>query len=128
MTFYELVFIMRQDISSSDVDKIVEEFSTIARDNGAEIMKTEYWGLRSLAYNIGSNSKGHYVLLGLKSGDSAIKEIERKMKINEDVIRFLTVKVEEIDQNPSPILKSKDFRTKDQIDVTVSKEFVSKNN
>lgn len=122
MTFYELVFIARQDISSSDVDRLVEEFSNIAKENGAEIVKNEYWGLRSLAYSIKGNNKGHYIMLGLKSGHEALKEIERKMKINEDVIRFLTVKTDNIDKEPSPILlKDRNQPSKaEQIDVTVS--------
>ncbi len=122
MAFYELVFITRQDVSSSDVDRIVEEFGDIAKENGAEILKNEYWGLRSLAYSIKGNSKGHYVMFGLESGNQALKEIERKMKINEDILRFLTIKVENIDSEPSPILKEKNNYSspKDQIDVTVS--------
>ena len=105
MAFYETVFIARQDISTVDVDKLTDTFSNIITDYKGEIIKTEYWGLRDLAYQILKNNKGHYVLLGIKAEPDGIKEMERKMKLNDNVVRFLTLKVEEISKEPSPILK-----------------------
>lgn len=122
MAFYELVFIIRQDISSSDVDKIINDFSNIAKENGAVIVKTEYWGLRTLAYEINNNSKGHYVFLGLKTESATVQEIERRMKLSEDIIRFLTIRVDEISSEPSPILRNKNTDSEEIIDVTVNKD------
>lgn len=119
MTFYELVFIIRQDISSSDVDKIVEDFINIAKENGGKLIKHEYWGLRTLAYEIGNNKKGHYVFLGLEAEIAAIKEIERRMKLSEDIIRFSTIHVDAISSEPSPILKGKSPENEEIVDVTV---------
>ncbi len=123
MNFYELVFIVRQDISSADVDKIVNDITKLVNDQNSKVIKNEYWGLRTLAYEINSNKKGHYVFMGLEAESSAINEIERKMKLNENIIRFLTVRVDEISSTPSPILKGKHSDNEDTIDVTVSKDF-----
>ncbi|WPY00335.1 30S ribosomal protein S6 [Candidatus Trichorickettsia mobilis] len=122
MAFYESVFIIRQDISSSDVDKIIDDFTKIAKDNGSTIIKTEYWGLRTLAYEINNNTKGHYVFLGLEAKAAAIQEMERKMKLSENIIRFLTINVESISSEPSPILKSKHIDSEEIVDVTISKD------
>ena len=120
MAFYELVFIIRQDISSSDVDKIINDFTKIAKDNGSNVIKTEYWGLRTLAYEINNNTKGHYVFFGLEADKSATHEIERRMKLSEDIIRFLTINVESISSEPSPILKSKNLDNEEVVDVTIN--------
>lgn len=119
MALYETIFIIRQDVSSSEVDKIVEEFSSILSNMNAKIVKTEYWGLRNLAYDISNNKKGHYVLLGIDSTTAPIKELERKMKYSEDVIRFLTLKVDSISAEPSAILRGNIEGFEDTIDVTV---------
>ncbi len=124
MTFYESVFIIRQDISSADVDKIIEDFVKIAKDNGSNLVKQEYWGLRTLAYEIGNNKKGHYVFLGLEATSAAVKEIERKMKLSENIIRFSTIKVDEISSEPSPILRSKSGENEEVVDVTVNKDLI----
>lgn len=124
MAFYESVFIVRQDVSSADVDKIINDFTTITKERGSEVIKTEYWGLRPLAYEINNNKKGHYVLLGLKANYSAIQEMERKMKLSEDVIRFSTFRVEKISNEPSPILKGKNPDNEDIIDVTLGKDLM----
>ncbi|MDX1917129.1 MAG: 30S ribosomal protein S6 [Rickettsiaceae bacterium] len=120
MTFYETIIIIRQDVSSTDIDKLNDDFSNILTGLGSEIIKTEYWGLRNLAYDISNNKKGHYVLLGTKSPDAAIKELERKLKLSEDVIRFMTLKVDAIKQDPSPILQNKHDNFDDIIDVTIT--------
>ena len=122
MAFYELVFIIRQDISSSEVDRIIDDFTQIAKDNKGDVIKTEYWGIRTLAYKIGNNKKGHYVFLGLEATLIAMKEIERKMKLSENIIRFLTIKVDSINNEPSLILRGKSSGNEEIVDVTIVKE------
>ena len=86
MPLYESVFIIRQDVSSADLDKITDGFVEIIKNNGGELVKQEYWGIRNLAYEINNNRKGHYVLLGLNALPSAIAEMERKMRLAEEKI------------------------------------------
>jgi small subunit ribosomal protein S6 len=120
MTFYELTFIIRQDISSVDVDKIINEFTNIINENSGKVVKTEYWGIRPLAYEIANNKKGHYVFFGLEAAPSVIQEVERKMKLSENIIRFLTIKVDEITKEPSPILRGKYSDSEEVVDVTIN--------
>lgn len=122
MAFYESVFIIRQDISSADVDKITDDFTKIVEDSNDEVVKTEYWGLRSLAYKIGNNKKGHYVFMGLKTDCSVITEMERKMKLSENIIRFININVDSISVEPSPILRSKSLDHEEIVDVTINKD------
>jgi small subunit ribosomal protein S6 len=119
MAFYESVFIIRQDVSFSDVDKITDDVAKLVKNNSGEVIKTEYWGLRNLAYKIGNNKKGHYVFLGLQTDSSVINEIERKMKLSENIIRFIHVRVESISSEPSPILRSTNSENEEVVDVTV---------
>ncbi len=118
MAFYESVFIIRQDVSSADVDKIIEDFSRIVQINSGKVIKTEYWGVRGLAYEIANNKRGHYVLLGLEATHPVIQEIERRMKLSENVIRFSTKRVNEISSDYSPILKSKASENVEAVNVT----------
>ncbi len=118
MAFYESVFIIRQDVSSADVDRTTEEYIKIIGENGGTIVKNEYWGLRTLAYEISKNKKGHYVMLGIDASHEAMKEFERKMKLDENVIRILNINVETISKDPSPILKGKSFDNEIIVDVT----------
>ncbi len=122
MPLYESVFIVRQDVSSVDVDKITDGFAEIIKTNGGKLVKQEYWGMRNLAYEINNNRKGHYVMLGLDAPTSAISEMERKMKYSIDVIRFLTQRVEVISKDASPILKGKDVEVEEVVDVTVTRD------
>jgi len=124
MAFYESVFIIRQDVSSSDVDKITDDFTKIIVENGGEVIRTEYWGLRTLAYKIGNNKKGHYVFLGVKTTHSVINELERKMKLSENIIRFINIKVDAISSESSAILRSKNSENDEVIDVTINKELI----
>lgn len=110
MPLYESTFIARQDLSKQDVTRLTGLFSDIASKEGAKVIKTEYWGLRNLAYKINKNRKGHYTLIALDAPSAAIKEMERNMRINEEVIRSLTVRVEEISEEPSPILNTRSSR------------------
>lgn len=121
MPLYESVYILRQDISSNDVDKITDDFINIIQRDGGSIIKNEYWGLRSLAYEINNNKKGHYVLLAFDADVPSLREFERKMKLSEDVIRFMTHNVEEISKEPSPILRGQNQENEIAVDVTLSK-------
>jgi small subunit ribosomal protein S6 len=105
MALYESTFIARRDISAQDVTKLTEQFSTIVTSNGGKVVKSEYWGLRNMAYKVKKNKKGHYVMLGLDAPSAAVKEMERNMRLNEDVIRNLTIRVEEIEKEQSAPLK-----------------------
>lgn len=105
MAFYETVFVLRQDLTSQQVDDISSEFKSVLKAGSAKILKEENWGLRTLAYKIKKNKKGHYVLFETDAEPSAIAEFERKMGINENVLRFMTVKLDEPTKGQSVILK-----------------------
>ena len=97
MALYEHLLIARQDISAQAVDALATHLKTIVEGEGGKVEKQEYWGLRTLAFRIKKNRKGHYVLLNLNAPAKAIFELERQLKINEDVLRFITVKVDQFD-------------------------------
>jgi len=97
MALYEHLLIARQDISAQQVDALATHLKTIVEGEGGKIEKQEYWGLRGLAYRIKKNRKGHYVLLNINAPSKAVIELERQLKINEDVLRYLTVKVDQFD-------------------------------
>jgi small subunit ribosomal protein S6 len=101
MALYEHMLIARQDISAQAVDALATHLKTIIENEGGRVEKQEYWGLRTLAYRIKKNRKGHYVLLNLNAPANAIMELERQLKINEDVLRFITVRVEAFEQSNS---------------------------
>lgn len=108
MAFYEHVLIARPDISPQQVDALIEDITKTIQDLGGRVGKSEYWGLRNLTYRIRKNRKGHYALLNLEAPTSAVQELERRLKINEDVMRYKTIRVEELDEEPSPILARRD--------------------
>jgi small subunit ribosomal protein S6 len=110
MSLYECVFIARQDISAQQVETLTAELTTILAQGGGSVSKTEYWGLRNIAYRVKKNRKGHYVLLNIDAPSSAVKEMERQMSINEDVLRTLTIRVEELEEGPSAMMQSKNSR------------------
>ena len=97
MPLYEHVFLARQDLAQAQVDALAENATKILTDNGGKVVKTETWGLRSLAYRMAKNRKAHYVALDVDAPPAAIAELERQTNINEDVIRFMTIRVEELD-------------------------------
>ena len=110
MRLYESVFIARQDISSQQVESMADEFAGIITNAGGKIHKREYWGLRSLAYRIKKNRKGHYIMFNLETDGATLKEYERIMGLNEDVLRFLNIRIEEVDEAPSIIMQNKGER------------------
>ena len=107
MALYESVFIARQDISSAQTEALTEQFAQIIGENGGTVSKKEYWGLKSLSFRIKKNRKGHYMLLGLDAKPAFITEMERKLGLNEDVLRYMTIRIEAIDEAPSAILSRK---------------------
>lgn len=113
MNNYEIVFIARQDLAPAQVESLSEKFVGIIRDQGGQIVRNEYCGLRTLAYLIKKNRRGHYVVLNATASPASITEVERVMKINEDILRFQTVAVEEHEKGPSAILKSSRYQRDD---------------
>jgi small subunit ribosomal protein S6 len=108
MALYEHVLIARQDISAQQAEALNDHLKALLEEQGGKVAKIEYWGLRNLAYRIKKNRKGHYSLLAIDAPAGAVKEMERQLSINEDVLRFLTVKVEGLDLELSPILARRD--------------------
>ena len=108
MPYYENVFIARQDVSAVQVDGLIENFEKIITNAGGSIAKRENWGLRTMAYKIKKNSKGHYVLLNIDAPAPALHEMERQMRINEDILRYMTIRVDEHEVAPSAIMRNKD--------------------
>ena len=105
MALYEHVFLARQDLAQAQVDALAENATTILTDNGGTVVKTETWGLRSLAYRIAKNRKAHYVMLDIDAPPSAVAELERQTNINEDIIRFMTIRVDEHESGPSAMMR-----------------------
>lgn len=110
MSFYECVFITRQDVSAPQVEVLADHFTKVVEEGGGQIAKREYWGLRSLAYRIRKNRKGHYMLLNIDAPPAAVHEMERQMALNEDVVRHLTVRVESLQEGPSAMMQSRTSR------------------
>jgi small subunit ribosomal protein S6 len=108
MAFYEHVFLTRQDVSSQRVDELVEQFKGVIEAGGGSLGKTEYWGLKSLAFRINKNRKAHYTLMNIDAPHQAVTEMERQMGINEDVLRFLTIRVDELEEEPSVQMQKKE--------------------
>lgn len=108
MPYYEHVVVTRPDISPQQVDSLVEDITSLVSESEGKVTRTEYWGLRNLAYPIKKSRKGHYSLLNLDCPAPVVHELERRLRINEDVLRYLTVKVEELSEEPSPIISRKD--------------------
>jgi small subunit ribosomal protein S6 len=107
MPLYECVLIARNDVTQQQVEAVADQVATQLETDGGSIQKREYWGLRSLAYRIKKNRKGHYMLLGLDAPPASVKEIERQLGLNEDVLRFMTIRVDALEEAPSAILARK---------------------
>ena len=108
MPLYEHVVISRQDISPQQAEALNDQLKALVEQGGGSVAKIEYWGLRNLTYRIRKNRKGHYSLLAIEAPAETVKEMERQLSINEDVLRYLTVRVEELEVELSPILARRD--------------------
>ncbi|RIX29408.1 30S ribosomal protein S6 [Sphingomonas edaphi] len=108
MPLYEHVFLARQDLAQAQVDALAENATKIIADNGGKVVKTETWGLRGLAYKIAKNRKAHYVMLDIDAPAPALAELERQTGINEDIIRFMTIRVDEHENGPSAMMRKSD--------------------
>ena len=105
MPLYEHVFLARQDLAQAQVDALAETATNIIESNGGKVVKTETWGLRSLAYRIQKNRKAHYVMLDFEAPTNVVAELERQTQINEDVVRYMTLKVDAHEQGPSAMMR-----------------------
>ena len=114
MRLYECVIIGRQDVSSGHVEELVNDFCSIIEKDGGSIKKREYWGLRSLAYRIKKNRKGHYILLNFETNSKTLKEFERVMGLNEDILRFMTITIDAVEENPSVMMQTKPERPRSE--------------
>jgi small subunit ribosomal protein S6 len=114
MPLYEHVFLARQDLAQSQVDALAETATNIIQSNGGQVVKTETWGLRSIAYRIAKNRKAHYVALDFEAPSTVVAELERQTQINEDVIRYMTVRVEEHEQGPSAMMRRNERSERDR--------------
>lgn len=110
MPLYEHVMIARQDLSSAQAEGLIEHFSTVLTDNGGKVVEFEYWGVKTMAYKINKNRKGHYALLKTDAPSSAVQEMERLMRLHDDVMRVLTLKVDTHVEGPSVQMQKRDER------------------
>ena len=110
MRCYEHTLIARQDLSPQQAQALAETYSAVLSEHGGEVTKTEYWGLRNLSYRIKKNRKGHYLHLNLRAPADAITELERQERLSDDVLRYLTVKVDELEEGPSVVMQSRSSR------------------
>lgn len=110
MPLYESVYIARPDISATQVETLTADMTKILEENGGKVTKDEYWGLKSLAYRIKKNRKGHYSLLNIDAPAAALTEMERNMRLHEDVLRYMSIRVDEHEEEPSVMMQSKSSR------------------
>jgi small subunit ribosomal protein S6 len=110
MPSYEHVFLARQDITAQQANALQKQFQTVIEENGGTVGKTEYWGLKSLSYKIKKNRKAHYTLMNIDAPHAAVAEMERQMSISPDVLRFMTLKVKELDDKPTAMMRRSDDR------------------
>ncbi len=108
MALYEHVFLARQDISTQQVEALVEQFKTVLEENGGKVGKIETWGLRTLTYRINKNRKAHYTLMNVDAPHAAVAEMERQMGLSEDILRFMTIRVDELDEEQSAMMQKRD--------------------
>ena len=108
MAFYESIFIARQELTDKEIENILSNLKEVLKKNGSKLVDTESWGLRNLAYKIEKNKKGHYVVLKIDGNGNAIHELERNMRIDENIIRYLSIKTNEINKEPSILAKKID--------------------
>ncbi|MCA0320914.1 MAG: 30S ribosomal protein S6 [Proteobacteria bacterium] len=108
MPLYEHVFLARQDVTSQQAEALAEQYKGVVESLGGSVPKVEPWGLKSIAFRVRKNRKAHYTLMNIDAPPAAIAEMERQMSINEDILRFMTVKVEELEEGPSAMLQKRD--------------------
>lgn len=111
MPLYEHVFISRQDLSNAQAETLIEEFSTVLSENGGSVVEQEYWGVKTMAYKVNKNRKGHYAFLKTDAPSAAVQEMERLMRLHEDVMRVLTIKMDEHKELPSVQMQKRDERS-----------------
>ncbi len=122
MPFYENVFIARQDLTPAKVKELADKFAAVIKENGGVVAKTEDWGLRELAYKIQKNRKGYYTMIAMDAPATAVMEMERLMRLDENILRHLTVKVEALEEGPSVMLEVRHKRAKeDKFDIQIEK-------
>jgi small subunit ribosomal protein S6 len=110
---YEHVYLARQDLAPAQVEALTEGFTKIVTDAGGQLASQEYWGLRSIAYRIAKNRKAHYVLLNIEAPAPAILELERQASLSEDIIRYMTVRVDKLETEPSAMMRKADKRDRE---------------
>ncbi len=110
MPLYEHVFISRQDLSNTQAEALIEEFSSVLSENGGSVVEQEYWGVKTMAYKVNKNRKGHYAFLKTDAPSAAVQEMERLMRLHEDVMRVLTIKVDGHEEGPSVQMQKRDDR------------------
>lgn len=108
MALYEHVYLARQDVSAQQVEELTANLTQVLSDNGGKVTKNEYWGLKSLSFRIKKNRKAHYSLLNIDAPAAAVAEMERQMRINEDILRFMTIRVDELEEGPSAMMQKRD--------------------
>lgn len=108
MPLYEHIFMARQDVSSQQVETLVDQFKTVIEEGGGTVAKVENWGLKSLAYKIRKNRKAHFTLMNLDAPPPAVAEMERQQRLHEDILRTLTIKVDELEEGPSIMMQKRD--------------------
>ena len=110
MPFYEHVFLMRQDLAPAQVEGLIEQMKELVANNGGKVAKVENWGLRTLAYKIRKNRKAHYVLMNLDAPSAAVQELERIERLSDDIIRYMTIRVDELEEGPSAMMRAREER------------------
>lgn len=108
MPYYETVFIVRQDMSSAQVESLADQYAEVLSGYDGSVVKREMWGLRTLAYRMNKNRKGHYVMMHVDTPPAGLAEIERQMRLSEDILRYMSVKIEEVPEGPSPMLQQRE--------------------
>ena len=110
MALYEHIYLARQDVSAQQVEDLTNTYSELIANGGGQVTKSEYWGLKSLSYRIKKNRKAHYTLLNIDAPHEAVAEMERQMGLSEDVLRFMTIRVDTLEEGPSIMMQKRDER------------------
>jgi small subunit ribosomal protein S6 len=114
MALYEHIYLARQDVTPQQVEAMTEQFKGVIEAHGGSVAKVEYWGVKTLAYRVKKNRKAHFTLLNINAPAAAITEMERQMGISEDILRFMTIRVEELEEGPSAMMRKRDDSDRDE--------------